>query len=114
MLVKVRCGPFPNYSGLGDRARHPALLDDRGRHLHPPRRSGEARADPGACRPQGRAAGRTVSGWVRGIEDELGRPTATIPQRPGRKVGREARIDQKPRLGDDSHSLYCIPEGLES
>ncbi len=103
MLVKVRCGPFPNYSGLGDRARHPALLDDRGRHLHPPRRSGE-----------GRAAGRTVSGWVRGIEDELGRPTATIPQRPGRKVGREARIDQKPRLGDDSHSLYCIPEGLES
>ena len=98
MLVKVRCGPFPNYSGLGDRARHPALLDDRG----------------GTCTPQGRAAGRTVSGWVRGIEDELGRPTATIPPRPGRKVGREARIDQKPRLGDDSHSLYCIPEGLES
>ena len=30
MLVKVRCGPFPNYSGLGGRARHPALLDDRG------------------------------------------------------------------------------------
>ena len=57
------------------------------------------------------AAGRTVSGWVRGIEDELG---ATIPPRPGRKVGREARIDQKPRLGDDSHSLYYIPEGLES
>ena len=30
MLVKVRCGPFSNYSGLASRARHPALLDDRG------------------------------------------------------------------------------------
>ncbi len=91
MLVKVRCGPFPNYSGLGGRARHPALLDDRG-DLHPPRRSGEARADPGACRPQGQPAGRTVSGWFEESKMSLVGPPQPSPR------GLDERLGARPGL----------------
>ena len=56
MLVKVRFGPLPDYSGLGSRSRHPALLDERG-DTCPPRFSGGGVGRPWGLQAPGSGGG---------------------------------------------------------